>query len=80
MPERNLLFLYTDEQAFDTLAAYGNSRIRMPNLNRLARQSVVFDQAYATQPVCTPSRASLLTGLYPRAHGCTENNVEPGRG
>jgi arylsulfatase A-like enzyme len=71
----NLLFLYTDEQAWGTLAAYGNNRIEMPNLNRLAEQSVVFDQAYVTQPVCTPSRSSLLTGLYPHTNGCTENNI-----
>ena len=61
----NLLFLYTDEQAFNTLATYGNRLIQMPHLNRLADQSVVFDQAYVTQPVCSPSRSSLLTGLYP---------------
>jgi arylsulfatase A-like enzyme len=71
----NLLFIYTDEQAFNTLAAYGNDRIEMPNLNRLAAESVVFDEAYVTQPVCTPSRSSLLTGLYPHTNGCTENNV-----
>ncbi|MCF7837302.1 MAG: sulfatase-like hydrolase/transferase [Candidatus Marinimicrobia bacterium] len=71
----NLLFLYTDEQRFDTLEAYGNDRIAMPNLNRLAEQACVVDQAYVTQPVCTPSRSSLLTGLYPHTNGCTTNNA-----
>jgi arylsulfatase A-like enzyme len=71
----NLLFIYTDEQRYDTLAAYGNERIEMPNLNRLASESTVFDRAYVTQPVCTPSRSTLLTGMYPHANGCTENNV-----
>ena len=47
----------------------------MPNLNRLADESVVFDEAYVTQPVCTPSRSALLTGLWPHQNGCTENNV-----
>ena len=75
MKNPNLLFIYTDEQAFNTLEAYGNSEISMPNLNRLAKQSVVFDEAYVTQPVCTPSRSSLLTGLYPHSNGCIENNV-----
>lgn len=75
MAHPNLLFIYTDEQAFNTLAAYGNTQIAMPNLNRLADQSVVFDQAYVTQPVCTPSRSTLLTGLYPHTSGMTENNV-----
>jgi arylsulfatase A-like enzyme len=75
MRRPSLLFIYTDEQRFDTLAAYGNSRIQMPNLNRLAAQSTVFEQAYVTQPVCTPSRSSLLTGLYPHTSGCTRNNI-----
>jgi len=75
MTHPNLVFLFTDEQRFDTLAAYGNTRIKMPNLDRLARQSTVFDRAYVTQPVCTPSRASILTGLTPHACGCTQNNI-----
>jgi arylsulfatase A-like enzyme len=75
MSRPNLLFIYTDEQAAGTLAAYGNPRIETPNLDRLASESVVFDQAYVTQPVCTPSRSSLLTGLWPHTNGCTENNV-----
>jgi arylsulfatase A-like enzyme len=74
MPKPNLLFIFTDEQRADTMAAYGNPHIEMPNLNRLASESVVFDQAYVTQPVCTPSRASIMTGLYPHTNGCTENN------
>ncbi len=71
----NLLFLLTDEQRSDTLAAYGNSRIECPNLDALARRSTVFDRAYVAQPVCTPSRASLMTGLYPHQHRCIENNT-----
>ncbi len=76
MPENpNLLFLFTDEQAFDTMAAYGNSAIDMPNLNRLAETSTVLRNAYVTQPVCTPSRSTLMTGLYPHTNGCVRNNV-----
>jgi arylsulfatase len=74
MPKPNLLFIFTDEQRADTMAAYGNRHIEMPNLNRLASESVVFDQAYVTQPVCTPSRSSIMTGLYPHTNGCIENN------
>jgi arylsulfatase A-like enzyme len=47
---KNLLFLFTDQQRHDTLAAGGNHTIKVPNLNRLAKQSVVFTQAYVTQP------------------------------
>ena len=70
----NLLFIYTDEQAYDTLSAYGNPQIEMPSLDRLAEQSCVFDRAYVTQPVCTASRSALLTGLYAHTNGCIENN------
>ncbi len=71
----NLLFIFTDEQAIGTMAAYGNKQINTPNFNRLAAQSCVFDNAYVTQSVCTPSRSSLMTGLYPHNTGCTENNI-----
>ncbi len=75
MPAPNLLFIYTDEQRYDTMAAYGNTHIEMPNLNRFAETATVFEEAYVTQPVCTPSRSSLLTGLYPHTNGCIANNV-----
>jgi arylsulfatase A-like enzyme len=75
MRRPNLLFLFTDEQRADTMAAYGNHRIQTPNLNRLAAESTVFERAYVTQPVCTPSRATIMTGLYPHTCGCTANNI-----
>jgi len=71
----NLLFLWTDEQRADTLAAYGNHRFRMPVLNRLASESVVFNRCYDTQPVCTPARSSVLTGQWPHTNGCLNNNI-----
>lgn len=77
-PERrrpNLLFLFTDQQRQDTLQVYGNSQIQVPNLNRLASRSVVFNSFYVSQPLCTPSRGCLLTGLYPHTHGATNNNL-----
>lgn len=71
----NLLFLWTDEQQAGTMAAYGNRKIHAPNLNRLAGESVVFERAYVTQPVCTPSRSTVMTGHWPHANGCTANNI-----
>lgn len=71
----NLLFIWTDEQRHDTLAISGNSRFRMPALNRLASESIVFRRNYVTQPVCTPSRGSILTGLYPHQHKSVSNNI-----
>ncbi|MFN2351668.1 MAG: sulfatase-like hydrolase/transferase [Kiritimatiellia bacterium] len=71
----NLLFVFTDQQRLDTLACYGNNKLQMPNLNRLADSAVVFEQPHCTQPVCTPSRGSLMTGLMPHAHGAPNNNI-----
>lgn len=71
----NLLLIWTDEQRADTMACYGNDFIKTPHLNRLADESFVFEKAYCTQPVCTPSRASILTGLWPHTHRCTTNNT-----
>jgi len=71
----NLLFIFTDEQRYDTMGAYGSRRIETPNLDRLTSHSVVFERAYVTQSVCTPSRSSIMTGLYPHTSGCIENNI-----
>jgi arylsulfatase A-like enzyme len=71
----NLLFIWTDQQRFDTMKAYGNDLIKAPNLDKLAASSVVFKRAYVTQPVCTPSRSTVMTGLYPHTSGCIENNI-----
>lgn len=71
----NLLFLFTDEQRADTLGSYGNPLVQTPNLDRLAASSHIFENAYVTQTVCTPSRSSIMTGLYPHATGCTKNNI-----
>jgi len=76
MPDKpNLLFIFTDEQRSDTLGCYGNDMVRTPNLDALAKESVVFENAYVTQTVCTPSRSTIMTGLYPHTNGCTENNI-----
>jgi len=74
-PKPNLLFIFTDEQRCDTMGCYGNTRIETPNLNALAERSVAFENAYVTQPVCTPSRSSIMTGLWPHTCGCTRNSV-----
>ncbi|MBN1346342.1 MAG: sulfatase-like hydrolase/transferase [Phycisphaerae bacterium] len=71
----NLLFIWTDEQRADTMAAYGNRKIHAPNLNKLASESVIFERGYVSQPVCTPSRSTVMTGLWPHASGLTANNI-----
>lgn len=74
-PKPSLLFIWTDQQRADTMAIYGNTIIRTPNLNKLASESIVFEKAYVSQPVCTPSRSTVMTGLWPHTNGCTANNV-----
>ena len=71
----NIVMIITDQQRADTMACYGNSIIKTPNLNKLADESFVFENAYVSQPICTPSRSTILTGIYPHATGCVRNNL-----
>jgi arylsulfatase A-like enzyme len=71
----NLILFLPDQQRADTLACYGGVKVRAPNLDKLASQSVVFERTYVTHPVCTPSRSSLMTGTWPHTNGCTRNSV-----
>jgi choline-sulfatase len=69
----NILWICTDQQRFDTLGCYGNGFVETPNTDRLAQNGALFERAYAQSPVCTPSRASFLTGRYPRTTRCRQN-------
>lgn len=69
----NILWLCTDQQRYDTIAALGNSLIRTPNIDQLIADGVAFTHAYCQSTVCAPSRASFLTGRYPRTTGCRQN-------
>jgi arylsulfatase A-like enzyme len=71
----NILWICTDQQRYDTIHALGNSHIRTPNLDRLVAQGVAFTHAHCQSPICTPSRASFLTGMYPSTiHACINGN------
>lgn len=69
----NILWICTDQQRFDTIRALGNKHINTPNLDRLVEDGVSFNRTYCQNPVCTPSRASFLTGRYPRTTRATRN-------
>ncbi|MGB9474122.1 MAG: sulfatase-like hydrolase/transferase [Candidatus Udaeobacter sp.] len=71
----NLILFLPDQQRADTIACYGGVKVHAPNLNKLASESVVFERAYVTHPVCTPSRSSLMSGTWPHTNGCTRNSV-----
>lgn len=66
----HILLITTDQQHWNTIHALGNDAISTPHLDRLVRDGVSFRRAYVTNPVCSPSRSSMITGEYPSRHGC----------
>ncbi|MCZ8516048.1 arylsulfatase [Paenibacillus filicis] len=65
MSKPNVLFIMTDQQRWDSLGCYGNSVIETANLDWLASEGVVFENAYSSCPSCVPARASIMTGMHP---------------
>src|SRR5262252_8776025 len=64
----NIIVILTDDLGFGDVG-FNGSKIRTPNLNHLASQGMVLNQFYSASPVCSPSRAALLTGRYPTRAG-----------
>lgn len=71
----NLLLLWVDQHRGDVLPSAGNRALKAPTLERLGQQSFCFSRAFCAQPVCTPSRATIMTGLLPHNHGSVANNI-----
>jgi arylsulfatase A-like enzyme len=69
----NILLLIFDKCRADALGCYGFAGARTPNLDQLAASGVRFEHAYTPQALCGPARASMITGLYPHAHGLRRN-------
>ena len=74
----NILFIMTDDHAQSAMSAYGNTILQTPNLDRIGAEGVRFTEAFVTNSLCLPSRASYLTGLYSHAHGMITNGEESG--
>lgn len=72
----NVLFILTDDQRWDALGLAGHRHLKTPHLDRLGREGVRFRNAFCTTALCSPSRASILTGLYAHTHGVTNNFTE----
>lgn len=71
----NLLFIFGDQHRLQSVGYSGNSQVITPNLDRLSGESLDFRTCVAGMPVCTPYRASLMTGVYPLTHGAFQNDV-----
>ena len=69
MPQTNVIFILTDDQGVWAAGCFGNREIRTPNLDRLAMEGLRFENFFVATPVCSPSRATLLTGRIPSQHG-----------
>ena len=65
----NIVFILADDLGYADLSCYGATEIETPNLDRMAKEGVRFTNFYAPACVCTPSRASLMTGCYPKRVG-----------
>ena len=65
----NILFILTDNQAQAALGVYGNLDVKTPNIDRLASEGILFNNVFAANGMCSPTRATLMTGLLPSQHG-----------
>lgn len=70
----NIVFYFTDQQRADTCGCYGQKLDITPNLDKLADEGTLFENAFTVQPVCGPCRALFQSGLYPTETGCFRNN------
>lgn len=70
----NVLVVIADDCTFNELPTYGGKNAKTPNIDALAKQSMVFNRAYVAEAICQPCRAELYTGLYPMGNGCNWNH------
>ena len=70
----NVLIIMADDCTFNDLSIYGGENAAIPNIENLAKESLVFNRAYLSEAMCQPCRAELYTGLYPMSNGCAWNH------
>ena len=71
----NIILFMCDQLRYDALGCYGNNQIHTPNIDRIALNGSVFDNHFIQNPVCSPSRCTVLTGRYPKNHGTRDNGI-----
>src|SRR3954471_12132202 len=72
----NVLLIITDDQRWNAMSCAGHPYLKTPNIDRVAREGVHFKNAFCTTSLCSPSRASILSGLYASKHGVRNNFTE----
>jgi arylsulfatase A-like enzyme len=70
----NIVIIISDDHAYQAIGAYGSKLMRTPNIDRIAKEGVVFNKAYVTNSICGPSRAAILTGKYSHKNGFKDNS------
>ena len=74
-PKRNLVLILSDDHRFDVMGCAGHPWVKTPGMDRLARGGALLENAFVTTALCSPSRASILTGRYAHAHGIVNNST-----
>jgi len=74
----NIIIILTDDMGYGDIGCYGNKAINTPHIDRMAREGMRFIDFYCASPLCSPSRAGLLTGRYPLRCGITFP-LQPGK-
>ncbi len=74
----NVIFVIGDDQGWSDYSFMGHRHIQTPHLDRLAREGLTFSRGYVPSSLCSPSLASILTGLYPHQHRITSNDPTTG--
>ena len=80
-PAPNLIYIFADDLGYGELGAYGQEKIKTPHLDRLAKEGALFQNAFCTNSICSPSRACVLTGQYNHTNGAVDlsGKVLPGK-
>lgn len=71
----NIIFIMSDDHAYQAISSYGSKLIQTPNIDRLAKEGMLFENSFVTNSICAPSRACILTGKYSHKNGHVNNEV-----